>query len=197
MWRWIESCIYQSNMNRRRVPLLILVTGVASIAAASTPAHAVDLTAQGPNEFVNRPGWAGVGLNLGNIETGVTAKMWATSKMAVQTALGVRPEGNAMRFNVDLTYAPYLWRSADGQYGLPFYLGVGGVLGHTFATDARPSSTEVGVRAPLGMSILVRNNPVELFFEIAPEFTVRSSTAPPQGRYTFYADGAIGLRYYL
>jgi hypothetical protein len=146
---------------------------------------------------VNRPGWAGVGLNLGNIETGVTAKMWATSKMAVQTALGVRPEGNAMRFNVDLTYTPYLWRSADGQYGLPFYFGAGGVLGHTFGSDARPSSSEVGVRTPLGMSILVRNNPVELFFEIAPEFTVRSSTAPAQGRYTVYADGAIGLRYYL
>jgi len=176
---------------------LLLVTSVACVAAASTPAHAVDLIAQAPNEFVNRPGWAGVGLNLGNIETGVTAKMWATSRMAVQTALGVRPEGNAMRFNVDLTYTPYLWRSADGQYGLPFYFGAGGVLGHAFATDARPSSTEVGVRAPLGMSILVRNNPVELFFEIAPEFTVRSSTAPAQGRYTVYADGAIGLRYYL
>ncbi len=176
---------------------LLLVTSVACVAAASRPAHAVDLTAQAPSEFVNRPGWAGVGLNLGNIETGATAKMWATSRMAVQTALGVRPEGNAMRFNVDLTYTPYFWRSADGQYGLPFYFGAGGVLGHTFATDARPSSTEVGVRAPLGMSILVRNNPVELFFEIAPEFTVRSSTTPPQGRYTVYADGAIGLRYYL
>jgi len=176
---------------------LLLVTSVACVAAAAPSAHAVDLTAQAPSEFVNRPGWAGVGLNLGNIETGATAKMWATSRMAVHTALGVRPEGNAMRFNVDLTYTPYLWRSADGQYGLPFYFGAGGVLGHTFATDARPSSTEVGMRVPLGMSILVRNNPVELFFEIAPEFTVRSSTAPAQGRYTVYADGAIGLRYYL
>ena len=64
---------------RRRTPLL-LVTSIAFalIAMASTPARAVDLTAQAPSEFVNRPGWAGVGLNLGNIETGVTAKMWAT-----------------------------------------------------------------------------------------------------------------------
>lgn len=185
-------------MDKRRRTTLLLVTSIAFalIATAPAPAHAVDLTAQAPNEFVNRPGWAGVGLNLGNIETGVTAKMWATSRMAVQAALGARPEGNAMRVNVDLTYSPYLWRSGDSQYGLPFYFGAGGVLGHTFATDVRPSSTEVGVRAPLGMSILVRNNPVELFFEIAPEFTVRSSAAPAQGRYTVYADGAIGLRYY-
>lgn len=189
------------DKRRRQTPLLVTLIAFASACAlnlaAPTRACAVDLSAQAPNEFVNRPGWAGVGLNLGNIETGVTAKMWATSKMAVQTALGARPEGNAMRLNVDLTYTPYLWRSADGQYGLPFYFGAGGVLGHTFATDARPSSTEVGVRAPLGMSILVRNNPVELFFEIAPEFTVRSTTVPSQGRYTVYADGAIGVRYYL
>ena len=48
-----------------------------------------------------------------------------------------------------------------------------------------------------GAAPAVRNNPVELSFEIAPEFTVRSSMAPAQGRYTVYADGAIGLRYYL
>ncbi len=184
-------------MEKWRPTTLLLVTSVACIAAAPATAHAVDLSAQAPDQFVNRPGWAGVGLNLGNVETGVTAKMWATPKMAVQAALGDVPSGNALRFNVDLTYAPYLWRSADNQYALPFYFGAGGVLGHGFASEAHPSSTEVGVRTPVGMSILVRNNPVELFFEIAPEFTVRSSTAPAQGRYTVYADGAIGLRYYL
>jgi hypothetical protein len=176
----------------------LLVTSVAIVAAASTPAHAVDLTAQAPDQqFVNHPGWAGVGLNLGNIETGVTAKMWASQKTAVQMALGARPEGNALRLNVDLTFSPYMWHSSDSQYGLPFYFGVGGTVGHTFSSDVRPSSTEAGVRVPLGMSILVRNNPVELFFEIAPEFTVRSSSAADQGKYTFYADGAIGVRYYL
>ncbi len=173
----------------------LLVTSVAIVAAASTPARAVDLSAQAPDQFVNRPGWAGVGLNLGNVETGVTAKMWASPKTAVQAALGARPEGNALRLNVDLTFSPYMWHSSDSQYGLPFYFGVGGTVGHTFSSDARPSSTEAGVRVPLGMSILVRNNPVELFFEIAPEFTVGSSSAP--GRYTVYADGAIGVRYYL
>jgi hypothetical protein len=53
---------------------LLLVTSVACVAVASTPAYAVDLTASAPDEFVNRPGWAGVGLNLGNIETRATAR---------------------------------------------------------------------------------------------------------------------------
>jgi hypothetical protein len=41
----------------------------------------------------------------------------------------------------------------------------------------------------------IRDNPVELFFEIAPEITIRGAAA--FGRYTLYSDGVIGLRYYL
>jgi hypothetical protein len=46
------------------------------------------------------------------------------------------------------------------------------------------------------MSVLVRGNPVELFFEIAPEFTVRG-TAALRRKYGFYTDDAIGARYYF
>jgi hypothetical protein len=42
----------------------------------------------------------------------------------------------------------------------------------------------------------VRGNPTELFFEIAPEFTVRSNAAV-RGKYGVYTDGAIGARYYF
>jgi hypothetical protein len=53
----------------------------------------------------------------------------------------------------------------------------------------------VGFRVPVGMSILVSGNPVELFVEVAPELVARNASA--LGRYTFYSDGAIGVRYYL
>jgi hypothetical protein len=44
------------------------------------------------------------------------------------------------------------------------------------------------------MSVLVHGNPIELFFEIAPEFTVRSNAAV-RGKYGVYTDGTIGARY--
>jgi hypothetical protein len=172
--------------------LALLVAGLSAGRARAQAADSVSQTAA--PVFVNRTGYSGVGLNLGNVETGVTAKLWASSTVAVQAALGGPPEGNAVHLNADVTFSPYQWRSADKQYVLPFYAGVGGVLQHAFASGPRPASTEAGFRIPLGMSILVANNPVELFFEIAPELTIRSPSAA--GRSTIYADGAIGVRFY-
>ena len=167
---------------------------LAELSAGRSSALADDSSGQPAPVFVNRAGYTGVGLNVGNVETGVTAKLWASSTVAVQAALGNRPEGNAPHFNADVAFSPYRWTSGDRQYSLPFYLGVGGTLQHTFASGPRPASTEAGFRIPVGMSILVANNPVELFFEIAPEFTIRTPSSA--GRYTIYTDGAIGLRYY-
>ena len=146
--------------------------------------------------FSNRPGWFGVGVNIGNFVTGVTAKLWASPKVAVQAAAGGGANGNDLRMHADLTFSPVQWASPDGQYLLPLYAGVGGIVGHTFASGASPSSTEAGFRLPAGMSVLVRGNPVELFLEVAPELAIRS-TSGLQGRYTVSADGAIGFRYYL
>jgi hypothetical protein len=98
---------------------LILAALATALAWDQPSSLAADLAARAP-EFLNRPGWAGVGLNLGNVETGATAKLWASPRLAVQAALGNRPEGNALRLNVDLTYSPHEWRSADNQYALPF-----------------------------------------------------------------------------
>ena len=70
------------------------------------------------------------------------------------------------------------------------------MLAHDFAAGQYVSETEGGFRLPVGMSILVHGNPVELFFELAPELTVRSSSTT-RGRYGAYADGAIGARYYF
>ena len=176
-----------------RTPILAAVL-VALSTLLDAPARADDIAGTTPL-FPNRPGWFGLGLNIGNVETGVTAKLWASSRTALQAALGDGPAGNAVRLNLDLTFSPYEWRASGDRYALPFYVGLGGVLGHSFAAGERPASTEAGFRLPLGMSILVPDNPVELFFEIAPEFTVRDSST--LGRYIFYTDGAIGARYYL
>jgi hypothetical protein len=166
---------------------------VGALAFSATARSEEALTAPA---FGNRPGWAGLGVNVGNLLTGVTAKLWASPRVAGQVAAGGGPLGNDLKLHADVTFSPVLWASPDGQYLLPLYAGLGGALGHSFASGATPSSTAAGFRVPVGMSVLVRGNPIELFLEVAPELMIRTATAT-DSRYLLAADGAIGFRYYL
>jgi hypothetical protein len=163
--------------------------------AGSAPAETGPASAGESWGFVNRPGRFGLGLNVGNLLTGASAELWAAQAVAFQAALGEGAEGNDLRSHLDLLFSVSTWTSADGQYRLPAYLGVGGAIAHRFAAGQTPSFTEGGFRIPLGLSVLVRDNPVALFFEIAPEFVVRSNDVA--GKYGFYVDGAIGARYFF
>ena len=98
------------------------------------------------------------------------------------------------RAHLDMIFSPGTWTSSDGQYVLPVYVGIGGVIAHDFSAGQTSSTSEGGFRLPIGTSVLVRGNPIELFFEIAPEFTVCSNSAI-RGEYGIYTDGAIGARY--
>ena len=166
----------------------------------SPPASSAQISsAQDVHSYAGLPNSAGrfgLGLNIGNMVTGLTAKLWAASTVAFQAAVGEGAEGDNLRVHLDMLFSPGTWASSDGQYVLPVYVGIGGVLAHDFAVGQVPSTTEGGFRLPMGLSVLVRGNPIELFFEIAPEFTVRSS-ATIRGKYAIYTDGAIGARYYF
>lgn len=172
--------------------------------AVAAPAVIPPAQASAPSELdnylntrlPNSSGRLGLGLNVGNLLTGVTAKLWAAPNVAFQAAVGEGAEGNDLRTHLDLLFCPGTWTSPDGKYVLPFYVGIGGALGHNFASGLSLSYTEGGFRVPLGMSVMVRGNPIELFFEVAPEFTVRSN-ATLAGKYGVYTDGAIGARYYF
>ena len=179
-------------------PLVSPTAAPPSVApAAPPPAESVATAAPAtPAAYANRSGAFGVGVNIGNRVSGVSLKLWASPGVAAEAAAGGGAEGNNLRAHVGLDFSLAQWASPDGQYLLPIYLGVGGVLGHTFASGAIPSGTEAGFRVPIGMSVLVRANPVELFFEVAPELTV-AGTSSPSGKYVIAADGAIGFRYYL
>ena len=109
--------------------------------------------------------------------TGVTAKLWAASTVAFQGAVGEGAEGNNLRAHLDLLFCPGTWASSDGQYVLPVYLGIGGVLVHDFAVGQSPSATEGGFRVPLGMSVLVRGNPSSCSLKSHP--SSRYGAMPP------------------
>ena len=46
------------------------------------------------------------------------------------------------------------------------------------------------------MSVVIPDNPVEIYFEVAPDGAVYDD-ANDSERFVFYVDGAIGLRYYF
>jgi hypothetical protein len=180
----------------RSIPFLISAPAVLAftiLAFGAGPARAAAPADTGLH-FLNHPGWSGVGVAIGNVATGVTGKVWLSPKLALQGIVGDGPLGNNLRANFDLTFGVHEWRSPDNQYALNPYLGIGGAIGHSFASGDRPGGTEAGFRVPAGMSIFISDNPVEVYFEVAPEFTVRDT--PVLGRFTFYADGAIGVRWY-
>lgn len=146
---------------------------------------------------VDRAGMFGAGFAIGNTSTGGTAKLWFSPDVAMQFGAGAGPLGNNVRFQLDLLYSYYRWDAEDGQYSLPFYFGIGGQAGIFFKYPYPADRTDVGVRVPVGMSIVVPNNPVEIFFEIAPDGAVYDDKISKKTRGVFYVDGQIGMRYYF
>ncbi len=173
------------------------VAGVPAVSAdPATPVAPAAKDTVVYSGLVNSPLRFGLGLNVGNLVTGVTAKLWASSAVAFQTALGEGPDGNNIRWHLDMVFSAGTWTSSDSQYVLPFYIGVGGVFDHQFAAGQNVSYSGGGFRVPMGMSVLVHGNPIELFFEIAPEFTVRGNSNQI-GKYVLNIDGSIGARYFF
>lgn len=145
---------------------------------------------------IDRAGMFGAGFMIGNTSTGATAKLWFAPALAMQFSAGAGPLGNNIRFQLDVIYSYYTWEAEDGIYALPFYFGVGGQAGIFFKYPYPDDRTDLGVRFPVGMSVVIPDNPVELFFEVAPGGAVYQDSTDKE-RFVFYVDGQIGMRYYF
>tara|TARA_B100001093_G_scaffold475453_1_gene501041 strand:+ start:116 stop:580 length:465 start_codon:yes stop_codon:yes gene_type:complete len=133
-------------------------------------------------------GMFGVGMGIG-APTGATVKAWVGDWMGVQAAVG----GDLGHLGDFATTADYLFHfrpfsTGTNEYSVPVYLGVGVNLSSN--TYEEPSSIFFGTRAVVGTSVLVRELPIEMFFEAAPTFFVYQDL-------TWAVDGQIGVRYYL
>lgn len=148
---------------------------------------------------IDSPGMFGAGFMIGNTSTGATGKLWFTPEVAMQFSAGSGPLGNNVRFQLDVLYHYYKWvgqDDGDTLYVLPFYVGVGGQAGIFFKHPYPDDRTDLGVRVPVGMSIVVPDNPVEIYFEVAPDLAIYDD-ANDDERVVFYVDGQIGIRYYF
>ncbi len=66
------------------------------------------------------------------------------------------------------------------------YIGIGALVGF----HDTPNAVDFGPRVPLGLSLLIRNAPVEIFGEVAPGLLVAPIIEP-------MVQGGIGVRFYL
>jgi hypothetical protein len=149
--------------------------------------------AQGPNQ---RP--FGIGLTLGE-PAGITAKLWFNKKNSLQMAVGF----GYYPYYGGAFYADYLYNvfnllpaTKKTPFDLVFYMGIGGKLGmwhhRPHAHHDHVYDVGIGVRIPIGTSMIFTRAPFDIFLEIVP--TVSFIHPEP---FWFDFDAALGGRFYF
>ena len=138
----------------------------------------------------------GFGLILGD-PTGATIKYWTNSENAFDFYVGSSYFGR-IRVGGD-----YLWHfDAFNSNVVKMYAGLGLVVGvgngsgiwykedkNKFYYWEEDNSLGFGARGLLGINIVPRNVPLEIFFELGPLMGISPN-------YGFNVDGALGVRFY-
>jgi hypothetical protein len=166
--------------------ILYAVAMVASVGLCARADEATMATTNAPASDINDyVGKLGVGIILGD-PTGASLKYWLNDTMAVDGAIGWSP-----RDHTDLyLHGDILWHDFDlipvSQGRLPLYFGVGGLVRVRDDND----DNQIGVRAPVGLSYMFDNIPVDVFVEVAPAIDLAPDV---RGEVT----GDIGVRYWF
>jgi hypothetical protein len=129
-------------------------------------------------------GKLGVGL-MGGTPSGISAKAWLSPNTAVDAGLGwgSLPHGGYLHVHADFLYH-FTNLVPDLEFTtLPPYVGIGGRLGLS-------DEMHIGARVPFGITMLFKEYPIDLFFEVVPVVTLLPETGADW-------DGSIGFRYYF
>ncbi|HEY8241188.1 MAG TPA: hypothetical protein VIH35_07070, partial [Kiritimatiellia bacterium] len=134
----------------------------------------------------------GIGIIIGE-PTGLSIKNWLDDKHAIDAAAAWSLDGDDM-FRL---HADYLWhnfgaiKNQDAKAALPVYYGIGARV--RFEDDENGNDDEdttAGIRFPVGIDIIIRNTPIDVFGEIVPVMEL-----VPETDLDF--DAGIGLRYFF
>ena len=142
-------------------------------------------SASSDNNYSSHAGKFGVGATFGE-PIGADVKYWFNEKIAIDGAMGYsfHPDTDLYLHSDILYHIFHLFPVPHGQ--LPLYFGVGGLL--RIRNDDNPN--EFGIRAPVGVSYMFENAPVDIFMEVAPTLDVAPGV---RGEVT----GGIGVRYWF
>jgi hypothetical protein len=136
----------------------------------------------------------GLGVILGE-PTGISAKLWVSSKTAFDFGLGWSLGGDRIDYNGGYNggsrvhfHMDYLWHWFDAiksSERFPLYTGVGGRIN----TGAGYKGS-VAVRGVVGIAWLPRSTPIDIFLELVPSLQLVPSTG-------FGIDAGLGVRYFF
>ncbi len=164
-------------------PLTLTALALLAITMTSTQAQAQ----------VPSTGDFGAGIILGE-PSGLTGKLWFNPSNALDVHLAFDFTDEAVAIFSDYTYHFDLIKlRSNVQVELPFYVGIGGKLlvdANSDNENEKDAALTLGARIPLGMSVLFKKAPLEIFLEIAPGLRVVPKTSGD-------LDGGIGVRYYF
>jgi hypothetical protein len=136
----------------------------------------------------------GIGLGLG-APSGVAGKLWVSDWSAFQFSAG----GDIGEFNdlvavVDYVFQFRPFESGSTDVSVPLHVGGGfNVGGNTYSGggDAYDGGGwRIGPRAVIGLSVLIKTLPVDIYVETAPTIYIFEEPG-----WSF--DGQIGIRHYL
>ena len=176
--------------NVKQVCRLIFLGVVLAAGAGADDSLGVDKTLSAEEKI--RQGF-GVGVIIGE-PTGLNVKKWISDTTAIDGAAA----WSFYDFNSFQLQADYLWhnfdllKTEDLPGRLPVYWGVGVRIKFKGENDGKGNDerTRVGVRAPVGISYLFHDVPVDLFAEVVPILDIAPETK-------FGIGVAIGARYYF
>jgi hypothetical protein len=138
-------------------------------------------------------GQIGLGLAVGD-PTGLTLKFLLTQSTAFDLFIGEDFEDgdDDLQINFDWLFSPVVLGQGPG-FSVPLYFGLGGVIeidDNNFGDD----DIDLGIRAPLGVSFLFNQAPIELFIEVALEIIFIDDN---NGNDDVDFDAVLGFRYYF
>lgn len=165
-----------------RLHAALFVTGLLLLLATLAPASVAQTAGVGLG------GQIGVS-NAGPNPVGLTLKTWTSDQQAFQAATSFVISDDDAGLSYWIIQGDYLFHNfeqvAVGDGLMALYVGPG--LQITFIENADPN---IALRAPLGVSYMFGDAPIDVFAEVAPTLQLEQA---PQLRF----DGAIGFRYYF
>ena len=131
----------------------------------------------------------GLGVGLG-APTGLTGKMWLGDWSAVQFSVG----GDIGVFNdvagvVDYVFQFRPFDTGEPDVSVPLHIGAGVNVGGNLYENIT-GVWRIGPRAVIGLSVMMKTLPIDIYVETAPTIYVVDS-------FGISMDGQIGIRHYM
>lgn len=151
-------------------------------------------TSSASNTAERQGGPVGLGLLVGNL-SGLSFKLALDPAQGIQLRLGSSGLNSvALSGSYEYHFRPVV--VPDSTYSLPFYAGVGARMQ---AQAGSSVAFEGGLEGVFGMSILVKDLPVEIFMEVRPRIVLYTPPVTSSDDVWLGAgvEGGMGVHYYF